>query len=85
MKGVHDAVTPVSYGLGSAKDFYSLIGEVTRVLEANGLKTQSHEFIGRAVQLGTYDEVLALSREYVQFHNGDSHERETDRETCAAS
>ena len=79
MEGGQNEVKPLFVPIDVRKDLYGLIGGVSSVLETAGLKDQSDEFVGRAVLAATYDEVLELSQDYVQFRNGESNEPETHR------
>ena len=65
MEGVQDAVRPVGEIVHADGSIYGLIGEVTIILEEQGLVEQSEEFVGRAVLLSSYSEVLELSQDYV--------------------
>ena len=64
---VRDVAKPRVQHAVLAVDLYSLIGVVSMTLRLAGLDQREREFVNRSVALGTYDEVLALSREYVQF------------------
>lgn len=59
MKGVKDIVVE--------RNIYALIGEVNLALENVGRLREAEEFVNRAIPLSDYDEVLALSRDYVIF------------------
>jgi hypothetical protein len=76
VKGVRDGVKPLASR--DAPDLYTLIGEVVISLKREGMANQADEFVGKAVQLSTYDEVLDLSQDYVQFHHGGSNESAID-------
>ena len=72
-KGALDVTKPVC-SISKGENFYSLIGKVTTALKSEGLEAEADMFVGRAVLLPTYDEVLALSQEYVLINDGDPNE-----------
>ena len=46
---------------------YSLIGKVHAALSEVGLRRRAQRFVMRAYYLGSYDEVLRLAKEFVEF------------------
>lgn len=77
MEGVKDVIRPECRPHNDEGNIYSLIGEVTLVLENKGLMDKANEFVRRAMDLPSYDEVLTMSQDYIQFHHGESNEPET--------
>jgi len=51
---------------------YSLIGKVHAALSEVGLRRRAQRFVMRAYYLGSYDEVLRLAGEFVEFERGRS-------------
>ena len=51
---------------------YSLIGKVHAALSEVGLRRRAQRFVMRAYYLGSYDEVLRLAEEFVEFERGRS-------------
>ena len=49
------------------KHVYGLIGEVHAALSDVGLRRRAQRFVMRAYYLGSYDEVLRLAKEFVEF------------------
>lgn len=49
------------------KNTYSLIGRVHAALSEVGLRRRAQRFVMRAYYLGSYDEVLRLAEEFVEF------------------
>ena len=46
---------------------YNLIGKVHAALSEVGLRRRAQRFVMRAYYLGSYEEVLRLAREFVEF------------------
>lgn len=57
-----------------AVDLYSLIGLVAGTLRLAGLYDREEEFIHQTMPLGTFDQVLQLSKSYVQFEGEKQHD-----------
>jgi hypothetical protein len=49
------------------KNAYNLIGRVHAALSEVGLRRRAQRFVTRAYYLGSYDEVLHLAKEFVEF------------------
>ena len=49
------------------KNVYNLIGRVHAALSEVGLRHRAQRFVTRAYYLGSYDEVLHLAKEFVEF------------------
>ena len=54
------------------EDVQSLIGKVHAALSRVGLRRRAQRFVMRAYYLGSYDEVLRLAGEFVEFERGRS-------------
>jgi hypothetical protein len=52
---------------GEDENTYSLIGRVHAALSEVGLRRRAQRFVTRAYYLGSYDEVLRLAGEFVEF------------------
>jgi hypothetical protein len=52
---------------GEDKNTYNLIGRVHAALSEVGLRRRAQRFVKRAYYLGSYDEVLRLAGEFVEF------------------
>ncbi len=61
------AVRPVMKLDGEDRNIYSLMGRVHAALSEVGLRRRAQRFITRAYYLGSYDEVLRLAEEFVEF------------------
>lgn len=65
-------VKPVFPYLALVKgDLYALIGGVTSTLEMAGQVDRAKEFVHRSMSIDSYDELLEVSREYVELGTGD--------------
>jgi hypothetical protein len=51
--------------VGTDGNVFSVIGHVKRALERAGQRERASEFVAKAMQSKSYDEVLALCFEYV--------------------
>ncbi len=51
--------------VGSDGNVFAIIGNVKRTLERAGLRDKAKEFTKRALEAGSYDEVLQMCFEYV--------------------
>ena len=51
--------------IGTDGNVFSIIGTVKRALERAGQRERASEFVTKAMQAKSYDEVLALCFEYV--------------------
>src|SRR5919199_95431 len=60
------AVRPV-VKLAEKENVYDLIGRVHAALSDVGLRRRAQRFVTQAYYLGSYDEVLRLSREFVEL------------------
>lgn len=69
IKEVHNVVKPLvpTHNSILAVDLYSLIGLVAGTLRLAGLDEQEKRFIHGTMSLGSFDQVLQLSRDYVEF------------------
>ncbi len=62
------AIRPVVKLAGEEdRNTYSLIGKVHAALSDVGLRRRAQKFVTRAYYLGSYDEVLRLARDFVEF------------------
>lgn len=52
--------------IGTDGNVFSIIGRVKRALERDGQPDRAREFVKRAFESGSYDEVLALCLEFVE-------------------
>jgi hypothetical protein len=64
LKGVRPVVKLVGEEDGH---MYSLIGKVHAALSEVGLRRRAQKFVMRAYYLGSYEEVLGLAKEFVEF------------------
>lgn len=78
MRGVKDVTKPKGRSHNDVGNIYSLIGEVVLRLEQNGQYERADEFVLRSIELPSYDAVLQLSENYIQFHHGEEDEPEID-------
>jgi len=78
VKGVRSVAKPVCNIVGTDGNVYALIGKVSKALEDAGLSDLMAQFVDRSLSAGSYDDVLTVSRYYVELENGDSSERTTD-------
>ena len=60
-------VRPVVRFDGEDRHVYRLMGEVHAALSEVGLRRRAQRFITRAYYLGSYEEVVRLATEYVEF------------------
>jgi hypothetical protein len=51
---------------GTDGNVFAIIGKVSRTLKDSGLKSEASEFTSKAMQCGSYDDVLALCFNYVE-------------------
>lgn len=62
------AIRPVvNLAGGEGENTYGLIGRVHAALSEVGLRRRAQRFVTRAYYLGSYDEVLRLAEEFVEF------------------
>lgn len=62
------AIRPVVNLAGREEEnAYSLIGRVHAALSEIGLRRRAQRFVTRAYYLGSYDEVLRLAEDFVEF------------------
>lgn len=72
-----EAVRPICPYLEQVNgDLYALIGAVSSTLEMAGQLNRAKEFVGRSMMADTYDALLEVSREFVQFDGERSDKRE---------
>lgn len=78
MKGVQGAVKPIRPRPQNDGNIYALIGWISAILHNEGQHDEAEEFIHRTLALSTYDEILGLSQDYVEFENGEQSEPESN-------
>ncbi len=54
--------------VGTNRNVFAIIGNVSRTLKRAGLPEQAKEFQAKAFASKSYDDVLALCRDYVDVH-----------------
>lgn len=57
---------PICKLVGTDGNVFAIIGKVTRALKHAGQYDKSKEFMHRATNSGSYDDVLTLVHEYVE-------------------
>lgn len=67
MKGVQDVAKPTCQSGWNDGNIYALIGKVVATLNQANQESQADEFARRVVSAESYDEVLRLSQDYVDF------------------
>ena len=60
------ATKPTCQLSGEHGNVFSIIGRVRRVLKRAGMQAQADEFSAKAMNAGSYDEVLQLCFDYVE-------------------
>jgi hypothetical protein len=66
MQEVEHEVKPTCSIQKIERNVYALVGAVSITLENAGLAAQADEFILQSISMKDYDEVLALSQNYVE-------------------
>jgi hypothetical protein len=57
---------PICILTGQDGNVFNIIGLVSRTLKRAGQADKAREFVDRAMKAKSYDDVLALSRDYVE-------------------
>ena len=63
-----DGAKPTCRLVGTDGNVFSIIGRVKQVLESAGEEDRAAEFVARAFQARSYDEVLQLCMRYVEVY-----------------
>jgi hypothetical protein len=66
--GATDAGKPTCKLVGTDGNVFSIIGRVKQALKEAGQEDRAREFVEKAFQARSYDEVLALCTDYVDVY-----------------